>query len=653
MNLQAKILSGYVTSLALVVLIGLWGVFNLQRLGQASDEILQENYLSIRAANGMIDALERQDSATLILLLDDSNSGLSLFRENEVSFLQWLGRAQDNVTQPEEPAALAKIEASYQTYLTSIDELRAAKELDSAAYGRAYEQTVRPAFQSVRDAASQLRSINHQAMTAASVRTSEVSKRAIISVAIAGFSAAAAGFIISWLLSRNLVRPVKAMQDATEQIARGDYDIQLAVSSQDELGQLAAEINTMSRRLQAFKALNLDKVVAEKQRGEAIIRSLSDGIVVVDDQLLIVAINPVAAALFGTKPNLAEGRHCLEVIENRTLYQHIQAVASSKADPSEPADNLPTDNLPADDLPAEQVPLELVIEQGSTEHYQYVATPVTTEDDRRLGVVLLLQNVTNLKQLDQLKSEFVMTASHELRTPLTGMAMSIDLLMETAQTKLSKNEQELLKTAQEDVQRLRELVNNLLDLSKIESGKIDMDRAATDVDRLVKKAISLLQIQADNKKIRLTGQIASGLPPVNADFNKVTWVLTNLIANALRYAQQAIEITAKSHGSWISIAVADDGPGIDPAYQRKIFDKFVQVKTEKDVGGSGLGLAICKEIIEAHGGRIWVDSTPGQGSAFTFTLPAILKSGSQSGSQLSASSSTQPLNKEESAYAER
>ena len=636
MNLQAKIMSGYVASLALVVLIGLWGVFNLRRLGQASGEILQDNYDSIRAANGMVDALERQDSATLILLLDNKDSGLPLFRENEVSFLQWLARAKDNVTLPDEPKTLAKLESAYQTYLSTVDQLDTPAGDNIATY----EAVVRPAFQSVRDAATQLRDINQEAMSEASDRTAEVSQRAIISVAIAGFSAAAAGFIISWLLSRNLVRPVRAMQDATEKIASGDYDIQLAVASQDELGQLAEEINTMSRRLQAFKALNLDKVVAEKQRGEAIIHSLSDGIVVVDDRLHIVAINPVAAALFGTKPSLAEGRHWLEVIDNRTLYEHIQTVANSEEEP----------NGQADDLPSELVPLELVIEQGSKESYQYLATPVTTEDNRRLGVVLLLQNVTNLKQLDQLKSEFVMTASHELRTPLTGMAMSIDLLIETAQAKLSENEQALLETAQEDVQRLRELVNDLLDLSKIESGKIDMNRSATAVDQLIEKAIDLLQIQADNKKIELTSQIADNLPAVNADFNKVTWVLTNLIANALRYAKEKIEITAKSHGSWISIAVTDDGPGIDPAYQRKIFDKFVQVKTEKDVGGTGLGLAICKEIIKAHGGRIWVDSMPGQGSAFNFTLPAISQTSAQSSNdQSSAQSSTT----EEPAYAER
>ncbi|MGB3296287.1 MAG: HAMP domain-containing sensor histidine kinase, partial [Phormidesmis sp.] len=157
--------------------------------------------------------------------------------------------------------------------------------------------------------------------------------------------------------------------------------------------------------------------------------------------------------------------------------------------------------------------------------------------------------------------------------------------------------------------------------SKIESGKLEMEKTTADPKQLVDKAIALLRIQTEEKKIQITSQASENLPAVQADINKLTWVLTNLIANALRYAKKTIEVTAKSHGTWISIAVIDDGPGIDPTYQHKIFDKFVQVKTEKDVGGTGLGLAICKEIIKAHGGTIWVDSTPGHGSTFTFTLP--------------------------------
>jgi NtrC-family two-component system sensor histidine kinase KinB len=610
MKLQTKVLSGYATSLALVVLVGAWGIFNLWRLGQASEDILQENYRSIRAADSMIDALERQDSATLILLLnDDASGGQALFREQQIQFLQWLSRAKDNVTLPNEAETLSQLEDAYQAYLLSVDQLVAlsGNELDE------YEQTVRPAFQTVRDSATELRDLNQTAMTEAAARAANTSQQAIASVAIAGLSAAAVGFIISWLLSRNLVQPIKAIRGATEQIASGNYDVKLAIASKDELGQLAEEINIMSQRLQAFKALNLDKVVAEKQRSEAIIYSLSDGIIVVDDQLHIVAINPVAAAVFGTKPELAQGRHCLEIMDDRTLYEQLQSVAKSPI-PTFPDES---DTPSGSGLECS----ELTIERGSIEHYQYIATPVTTEDNRRLGVVLLLQNVTNLKQLDQLKSEFVMTASHELRTPLTGMAMSIDLLTETASAKLSENEQELLKTAQEDVERLRDLVNDLLDLSKIESGKLEMERTTVDPQKLVEKAIDLLKIQSEDKQIKVTSKAASTLPTVEADVNKITWVMTNLIANALRYAKETIEVVTRRHGTWISIAVTDDGPGIDPAYQSKIFDKFVQVKTEKDVGGTGLGLAICKEIIKAHGGTIWVDSTPGNGSTFTFTLP--------------------------------
>ncbi len=653
MKLQGKILSGYVFSLVLVVLVGLWGVFNLRRLGQASDEILRENYLSIRAADGMIDSLERQDSATLIELLEDSESGLTLFRQNEISFLQWLGRAKDNVTLTGEAETLADIEANYQSYLLSVDQLRSptaqsvtqdavqdasrsAPQDDTREDFATYEQLVRPQFLAVREGATQLREINQTAMTEASARATTTSHQAILSVAIAGLSAATAGFIVSWLLSRSLVRPVEAIRGAAEQIADGDYNVQLPVTSQDELGQLSKEINSMSRRLQAFKALNLDQLVAEKQRSEAIIHSLSDGIVVVNDQLQVVAINPAAASLFGTQVSAALNQHFLAVTDNRELYGQLQnAIAATPYNPDGDSSNGSysdsgrSDIRPGSNGSDGQGPVkshEISIKRGTTEHYQYLTTPVTTPDSRQLGVVLLLQNVTKLKQIDQLKSEFVMTASHELRTPLTGMAMSIDLLLETAQPKLSETEAELLQTAQEDVQRLRDLVNDLLDLSKIESGKIELSQAETDPRALVEKAIDLLRIQAKEKSIQLSSALSDSLKPVRADPNKVTWVLTNLIANALRYANEKIEVTAQAHGDWISIAVIDDGPGIDVAYQSKIFDKFVQVKTERDVGGTGLGLAICKEIIKAHGGTIWVNSTPGAGSAFTFTLPVTTKS---------------------------
>jgi NtrC-family two-component system sensor histidine kinase KinB len=248
---------------------------------------------------------------------------------------------------------------------------------------------------------------------------------------------------------------------------------------------------------------------------------------------------------------------------------------------------------------------------------------VKTETGSMIGVVLLFRDITSLKELDRLKSEFVMTASHELRTPLTSLGMSIDLLREKVQGKLKEKEEQLLSAAHEDLQRLKALVNDLLDLSRIEAGKIEMDFDRVSVQLLFEKAVSSLIAQANDKDIQLTFSAPSGLPLVKADANKITWVLTNLISNALRYTSSGgkIHLYAEHFGAQTYVSVSDDGAGIPYEYQTKIFEKFVQVKSRQDAVGTGLGLTICKEIVRAHGGTIWVDSAPGEGSTFTFTLP--------------------------------
>ena len=318
-----------------------------------------------------------------------------------------------------------------------------------------------------------------------------------------------------------------------------------------------------------------------------------------------MAINPIAASIANVKSMLATNNHFLDVFDNRELYQHLRDTAETGKPPQ----------LESDILTVER--------EQKTQYYKFAITPVVSEAEDVIGAILLLQDVTKLKELDNLKSEFVATASHELRTPLTGMLMSLNLLTETTEDKLSDSESELLDTAVEDVERLRSLVNDLLDLSKIESGKIELDFVDVEVDFLLDKAISALQIQAQQKEITLAKQSLSQEIQVKADANKIIWVLTNLIANALRYSDpgEEIKIGATPRNSWVEIFVTDKGAGIPLEYQGKIFDKFVQVETEKDVGGSGLGLAICKEMVQAHGGRIWVDSTVGEGSTFTFTVP--------------------------------
>jgi NtrC-family two-component system sensor histidine kinase KinB len=201
--------------------------------------------------------------------------------------------------------------------------------------------------------------------------------------------------------------------------------------------------------------------------------------------------------------------------------------------------------------------------------------------------------------------------------------MSIDLLLESAIKKLNEKEQQLLSAAHEDLQRLKVFVNNLLDLSKIEAGKMEMEFSSIPVRLLFEKVVAVFKTQAEEKAVGLSYNVPEELPNVRADGNRITWVLTNLISNALRYTHSKgnIRLSAESFGPYVQISVSDDGPGIPYEYQSKIFDKFVQIKSDKVLGGSGLGLTICKEMVRAHGGTIWVDSVPGEGSVFTFTLP--------------------------------
>jgi NtrC-family two-component system sensor histidine kinase KinB len=357
--------------------------------------------------------------------------------------------------------------------------------------------------------------------------------------------------------------------------------------------------------------MNIEQIVAEQRKSDAIIRSIDDGIIVVESDFKVTGINPTAARVLEIEPEMSsQHRHFLEVIKSELLFGYIkQAIESGKSPKIMESENV------------------ISVERGeSLHHYQFSITPMHSKTGFMLGVVLVLRDVTKLKELDRLKSEFVMAASHELKTPLTSMVMSIELLQESIIKKLSEKEQQLFSVLHEELQRLKALVNDLLDLSRIEAGKMIMEFDRVSVALLFEKSVAVLKTQADEESIQLSFSTTTGLPDVKADMNKITWILTNLISNALRYTPTGghIRLFAEQVGPQVHLSVRDDGTGIPYEYQSKIFDKFVQVMSDKASGGSGLGLAICKEIVRAHGGTIWVDSTPGEGSTFTFTLPVAV-----------------------------
>lgn len=607
-SLRAKILLGYGLVLGLLVVVLGGALYQLLHLGRASESILSENYQSIRAAEHMINAVERQDSGTLRYIAGNTEAGVRQFQKQQAVFSEWMGRAKDNVTIEGERAVLVRIDSAYSAYLTAFSDLLRTTTVEDRPMDR-YLSELLPTFQAVREASIELRNLNQQTMITASDNADAVAHRAVWIVGGIGLLALGGGVVFSLILSTRLVRPIRDMRAAAQRIAEGDYDVTVEPQTSDELGRLAEQFNEMAAELRRYRDLNVEKILAEQRKLAGVLRSIDDGLVVVDGDFAVQEMNPAAASVLEVDAQRAEGRHFLEVTRNEPLFESIRSAAQADPPISDPPTRDPDDIL-------------TVQREDTTRYYQYLVTPIDDEEEPH-GVILLLRDVTELKEVDQLKTEFVATASHELKTPLTSIGMSMEMIEERHGDELPERDRELLEGTVEDIDRLKALVDDLLDLSKIESGQMEMEVAPVSVELLFRKATQALRSQAEEQDVALTTEAPDDLPDVRADPTKITWVLNNLVSNALRYTEAGghIRLSAQANGPAVELSVADDGAGIPYALQPKIFDKFVQVDDEQS-SGTGLGLSICKEIVEAHGGRIWVDSTPGDGSTFTFTLRA-------------------------------
>jgi signal transduction histidine kinase len=260
--------------------------------------------------------------------------------------------------------------------------------------------------------------------------------------------------------------------------------------------------------------------------------------------------------------------------------------------------------------------------QGVEHAFCLRTTPMHDADGRLLGAVMLLEDITHLRELDRLKSEFIATASHELRTPLTSVQMGIHLLLEGAVGTLAEAQRDLLVTCREDCERLEQLMHELLDLARLEAGEHPPHLRSISATTLLHEAAEALRAQVEAQGLTFIVDVPVALPCVRADRLHIARVMANLVTNAVRHTPRAgaIHVTAAPRDGYVACAVADTGSGIPPQYLPRIFDKFVQVPNAP-AGGAGLGLAISKHLIEAHGGQISVRSEVGQGTTFTFTLP--------------------------------
>ena len=607
MSLRRKILVGYLVIVVLLGIMVVWIASDFRFLGSTTEEILRENYRSIVAADSMVKHLERQDSATLLLLVEGRETAQAQFHSNQSEFLRWLARAEDNVTIPGEQEVLHEIGAAYSAYLLEFSRTVAATSSPEEAQ-QTYRERLLPLFERVRSACTRLREMNHQTMVAESVRTKVFTRASLTRVAWLAGITIIVGALLSYFLADLLSHPLEQMMTATSEIAAGRYDVSIKVDTRDELGELARRITVMAQKLQGFHDLNVGRLVEERKRLDAVVRSIGDGVVVTDDRLHVVLVNPAAAAIFGVWPEDVRDRSIADLVGDEDVYRAVKDTAAT-GQPS---------------LERGEVRYTRAPDGEPARHHRCIATPVVTGDGGTIGVVLVLQDLTRLLEADRLKNEFIMAASHELRTPLTGMVMSLGLLAERLDARLDAEEAELLATADREVRRLRALVEDLLDLSKVSAGRLELEVRRTPVRDLVEPALAGIRGQIEAKGIGLAVDLPDDLPTVETDPEKMAWVVTNLLSNALRYTPSGgeIRLAVRLAGDDVQVAVGDSGSGIPAEHQSRIFEPFVQVRSDGGpAGGLGIGLTLARSIVRAQGGAIWVDSAPGEGSTFTFTMP--------------------------------
>lgn len=349
-----------------------------------------------------------------------------------------------------------------------------------------------------------------------------------------------------------------------------------------------------------------DKVLTEKKKTEAVIRSIAEGLVVVDAQGNVIMMNPAAEKLLGVSRKDKVGKPVTEGAKEEQMISLFQQKPSNKPDSE----------------------IELISAHDETKKVLRASSAVIeNEHGQTVGMVSVLSDITKQKQLDQMKANFVANVSHELRTPLVAIDKSVALILSKTAGELTQSQQQFLDIAERNLKRLSLLINDLLDLSKLEAGKMEIKPQVSSVEKLIEDSVETLKTWASTKAIVLEAKVQPGLKEISFDFNRMIQVLNNLIGNAIKFTPSegriTIEVMEDTQKQALRVSVEDTGVGIAKENLGKVFDKFYQVgeRVSTDIHGTGIGLSIAKEIVELHGGKIWVESEKGQGAKFIFLLP--------------------------------
>ncbi|MWB92756.1 PAS domain-containing protein [Flavobacterium sp. GA093] len=572
MRIKTKLNLGVGLLFLLIIILSLASAYFVFLIKQDTENILKANYNTLEYSRKMISSLDD-------LALDEKKA-LALFKEN-------LQKQALNVTETGEKEATENLVFHF-----------AALEKNTS------DESIKT---EIRKAIFDIIKLNLDAIKQKSDIAKKTAETANFSIAIIGTLCFLIAFNLLINLPNNIANPIKELTLSIKEIANKNYSERVHFTNHNEYGDLAKSFNTMAQKLQEYHSSNLYKLFFEKKRLETLINNMHDPIIGLDNEGIILFANDEALKIIGLKSEEVISKPAAELAISNDLIRSLIVKENT-------------------DTPKKQ-PLKIYAHGKESyfdkETINITITPTGEETEINIGDVIILRNITLFKELDFAKTNFIATVSHELKTPIASIKLSLQLLENTNTGAMNDDQKQLVESIKEDSQRLLKITGELLNLSQLETGNIQLNIEKSNPYAIVHYATEAVKVQAEQKQIKLLIDADEKLQDVKADSEKTGWVLINYLSNAITYSSEksTITIKLKEENNEIVFQVIDTGKGIDARYKDKVFDKYFQIPGSHK-SGTGLGLAISKEFIEAQNGTIGVESNLGLGSTFWFSLKA-------------------------------
>jgi NtrC-family two-component system sensor histidine kinase KinB len=579
MKVKTKLRLGFGFLFIVVLFFGATALYYIRDISENSKVILKNNYESLSYAREMRGILDNND-------LPLNNAAIK-------KFSTYLLQQEGNVTEPGEADVTRKVGTEFKL-------LTAGVNLD----------TQKNIVREIRKALSEMEKLNMRAIVRKNTAAQASVNRAALFLGLVG----AFTFLVLFSFSVNfpsfIANPLRELLQGIREIGEKNYGKRLNFEKNDEFAEVANAFNIMASRLNEWENSNLATVISEKRRIETIIEQMQDAIIGINEKQEILFMNDAARKTLNITGDKVIGQNTTELIKGNDLFRSIIK----------------------DDMGIK--PFKIVL-NGRESYFQLqssdILVPNTQQSKGALqlaslsaGKVYILKNITEFKERDEAKTNFIATISHELKTPISSIKMSLKLLNDQRVGTINPEQEQLVNHIKDDNDRLLKITSELLELSQVETGNIQLNFVPVNPMQIVDYAIASVSFQADQKYVQLEVLKDNKLPDIHVDIEKTAWVLVNFLSNALRYSAEKSKITIQvtQRDDMVEFSVKDFGKGIDESYQKRLFDRYFQVPTDgQNKSGSGLGLAISKDFIEAQQGKIWVESAIGEGSRFAFILP--------------------------------